>query len=231
MSTLKVIAFDLDDTLYLERDYVLSGFRATGVWIEDSFGIAAQKVFQELWQLFQRGVHGNTFDVWLSSHPELAQKVSVQQLVELYRSHTPEIRLLAGMSGLLDHCREQGILLALISDGFLRSQERKVKALGLDRWVETTIYTDTWGRSFWKPHARAFEEVMRLWYSEPEGLAYIADNPEKDFVTPRRIGWRTVRLRLPAQLRYENEPFSDEYAAESEAGSVKQLKKVLQEWL
>ena len=231
MRTLEGIVFDLDDTLYLERDYVMSGFRAIGVCVEDSFGIEAQVVFEELQQLFQRGVRGNTFDLWLSSHPELAQKVSVHELVELYRSHTPEIGLLPRMPTLLSYCQQLGTPLGLISDGFLRSQERKAKVLRLERWIETRIYTDAWGKPFWKPHARAFEEIMRLWSSEPKRLAYIADNPRKDFVTPRRIGWKTVRLRIPAQLRYENEPFSAEYAAEVEAESVEQLEKVLEEWL
>ena len=230
-SILKGIAFDLDDTLYLERDYVMSGFRAVAARIEEDFGIPSRKVLQELWRLFQRGVRGNTFDLWLSTQHELAHKVSAHELVGLYRSHKPEIELMPGTPGLLGYLRQRGMPLALISDGFLKSQQRKAKVLELEKWIEIMIYTDAWGKPFWKPHARAFEEIMRLWSSGPERLVYVADNPEKDFVTPRRLGWKTVRLRLPAQLRYRNDPFSVEYAAEVEVGSVEHLKGVLEEWL
>ena len=34
-----VVIFDLDDTLYAERDYALSGFRAAGRWARDALGV------------------------------------------------------------------------------------------------------------------------------------------------------------------------------------------------
>ena len=35
----KVFVFDIDDTLYLERDYVHSGFQAVGAWFQQEFEI------------------------------------------------------------------------------------------------------------------------------------------------------------------------------------------------
>ena len=37
--TVRCVAFDLDDTLYLERDYVRSGFWAVGRWIESHVAV------------------------------------------------------------------------------------------------------------------------------------------------------------------------------------------------
>ena len=34
------VVFDVDDTLYLERDYVRSGFRAVGVWASRWLGLS-----------------------------------------------------------------------------------------------------------------------------------------------------------------------------------------------
>ena len=42
---------------------------------------------------------------------------------------------------------------------------------------------------------------------------YVGDNPAKDFVTPRRLGWQTVRLRVHGQLRFTEEPPSPAYRA------------------
>lgn len=156
--------------------------------MEEVFGIAAQETLQELWRLFEEGVRGNMFDLWLSRHPELVQKISVRELVEVYRCHEPEIKLLDEMPGLLGCLQQEGVALGLVSDGFLKSQQRKAKALGLEEWIETMIYTDVWGKPFWKPHPRAFKEIMQLWSSGPESLVYVADNPGKDFVAPRRLG-------------------------------------------
>ncbi len=32
---------------------------------------------------------------------------------------------------------------------------------------------------------------------------YLADNPRKDFVAPRALGWRTVRVRRPESLHVD----------------------------
>ena len=36
---MKAVIFDLDDTLFPERTYVLSGFRAVGDWISETYSI------------------------------------------------------------------------------------------------------------------------------------------------------------------------------------------------
>jgi len=54
-----VVVFDLDDTLYLERDYVRSGFRAVDAWLA-SRGILG--FFGEAWANFENGLRGKAFD-------------------------------------------------------------------------------------------------------------------------------------------------------------------------
>ncbi|MEL7208731.1 MAG: hypothetical protein AAGK32_10970, partial [Actinomycetota bacterium] len=48
------MVFDIDDTLYLERDYVRSGFNAVGEHVESQFGTAG--VGRRAWELFIEGV-------------------------------------------------------------------------------------------------------------------------------------------------------------------------------
>jgi len=104
------------------------------------------------------------------------------------------------MEGLLDVAAGRGLPLALVSDGSLEAQRRKVEALDLARRFDPILLTDAWGRAFWKPHPRAFEAVQARLALEPGALVYIANNPAKDFQAPRALGWRTVRVHLPGQL-------------------------------
>ena len=53
------------------------------------------------------------------------------------------------------------------------------------------------------------------------------NNPEKDFVAPRRLGWDTVRLRLPGQLRNEAAPPTGAHAPAGEAASFARLRELL----
>ena len=59
------VVFDLDDTLYAERDYVLSGMGAVAAWVEAELGSGADEAFAELVALFDQGVRGRVFDLWL----------------------------------------------------------------------------------------------------------------------------------------------------------------------
>src|SRR3546814_13775930 len=86
-----VVVLDLDDTLYLERDYVRSGFKAVEQWL--ALERAAAGFSDTCWRLFEGGHRGDIFDqglleLGLDSHAEL-----VAQLVTVYREHHPDIAL------------------------------------------------------------------------------------------------------------------------------------------
>src|SRR5690606_36032131 len=89
MKTWQAIIFDLDDTLYSERSFVLSGFRAVAAHIAEQVSLPSEDVYQQLEKLFRQGVRGNTFDLWLSEQ-QLADQIAVHDLVEVYRNHTPD---------------------------------------------------------------------------------------------------------------------------------------------
>lgn len=195
------VAFDLDDTLYLERDYVKSGFRAVAEYAAAGTAVAAEDAFGFLWEQFLAGARGTTFDGLLAHHPELAARRNVADLVARYREHAPTIDYLPGAEALLGELRALGVPLAVISDGPLVSQRAKADALGVGRYADPVILTDLWGAAFWKPHARAFKAVGEAFELPPERLVYVGDNPVKDFHAPRTLGWTSVRLRLPGQVR------------------------------
>ncbi len=187
----RVIVFDLDDTLYLERDYVRSGFQA----VERRLGVDG--FCATAWRLFEAGARGDVFDQAMARH---GIRTPVAELVEVYRSHAPDIVLRPEVLSLIRELASQGRALALISDGAHVSQAAKVEALGLAGLLDPIILTDAWGADFWKPHARAFETVMAAHGGDGAEYVYVADNPAKDFLAPRELGWRTIRMRWPGAL-------------------------------
>ena len=221
------VVFDLDDTLYLERQYVASGFRCVARLLGRSLGIGPDLVYAHLMELLRQGQRGRTFDLLIERFPTIGRLHTVQDLVDTYRKHRPHIRLLPGMSALLHSLRQAGVRLGLVSDGNLASQTVKVDALQLDSLLDLIVLTDTWGKEFWKPHPRGFERVQEVWNLHGSALVYVGDNPAKDFVAPKRMGWRTVRLRLPGQLHFEDDPPGASFAPEIEVRSVTELTEVL----
>jgi putative hydrolase of the HAD superfamily len=192
------VVFDVDDTLYLERDYVFSGFAAVGEWAGKWLGIPQ---FAEVCRSAHNAGHrGNIFDEALAHCGVRPTSELISTLVAIYRVHVPGIRLCADAALALEALAVQ-FPLAIVSDGPAISQSRKVETLGLNRFASPIVLTEIIGREFGKPHPRAFQEVQQL--VKAHHLVYVADNPLKDFIAPRELGWSTIRIRRPEGLHAE----------------------------
>jgi putative hydrolase of the HAD superfamily len=216
------VVFDLDDTLYLERDYVRSGFQHVAGLVATS-GEEMHELAAWLWRAFEDGVRGDTFDRLIATHPELAGRVTPAELVAAYRGHPPSISLLPGVTDLLGHLRARSQRLGVLSDGPLASQHQKAEALRLEEWFDPILFTGSRPEGFAKPGVLGFEWIASRWRLPNAELAYVADNPLKDFVGPRRLGWLTVRLRIPQQLRFALEPVGDGDQADVEIADAASL--------
>lgn len=197
----KVLVFDLDDTLYLERDYVRSGFECVGQSLRDRYGISGAGLYA--WKLFKEGVRGDTFNR-IAAKFELPQE-SVQLMVSIYREHEPMIALEPDAEKFLDDLEPDVIGTGIITDGFAAGQWKKVRALGLDQIVDHIIVTGDHGREWTKPSRKPFERIESSFPAGGVEFTYFGDNPMKDFEAPRELGWRTVRVRRPPGLHFEND--------------------------
>ena len=194
-----VVVFDVDDTLYLERCYVRSGFVAVGRALAERHRVDG--VADQLWQGFLDGVRGDAFDRVLRASGIEGGSALVAELVETYRSHRPDIELLPDAVDLLDAL--DGRPAAAITDGPAVSQRAKVTSLELHRWMDPVILTAELGPGHGKPDPLAYESVEATLGVAPGRCWYIADNPRKDFVTPLARGWTAVRIRRPLSLHRE----------------------------
>lgn len=206
---LHTIVFDLDDTLYLERDFVLSGFAAADRCLASERGTAG---FAECaGRLFAEGKRGKVFDAALAELGIEPTPASVDRLVAAYREHEPSIALCEDSVATLEWAAP-GFRLALITDGYAAVQVRKIRGLGLESRIPCRIVTDEIGRAFWKPSPEPYRHVMQHFPGAPEGYVYIGDNPRKDFTSARALGWRTVRIRRPGGEHSEYIATADEEA-------------------
>jgi putative hydrolase of the HAD superfamily len=196
---MRMVCFDLDDTLVSEREYVESGLRAAGDRIDELVGAGASGSggwLVEEWRrargrdLFQRRLHSLGADPgWLPD------------VVRAYRDHEPVISPREGAREVLEALVRRGDRISLISDGHRETQRRKWRASGLSAHpFEPVVFTDERGRDHWKPHPWSFEAVMRA-APDVSAFVYVADNDEKDFLAPNRLGWVTVQLLHPDNLR------------------------------
>jgi putative hydrolase of the HAD superfamily len=180
-----VIVFDLDDTLYHERDYQLSGIAHVASVVGRA---AAKDVSSAVHEALGKGA-----DLWdaacaAGGLPPGAK----EQLLWLYRLHPPEIALTQGAREALEFARKAAKGIAILTDGRSVTQRLKLRALGLAD-IPAFISEETgWG----KPDERAYSNVMAK--LPATHYVYVADNPTKDFVSANTLGWTTFGL-LPRE--------------------------------
>jgi putative hydrolase of the HAD superfamily len=193
------VAFDLDDTLFLERDYVRSGFQAADRFLKDRLD-PPRDWFGPLWADFQAGVRGHAFNRALQAAGHAPEAALVADLVRCYRTHRPNLTPCDDVVPALDALRLPPERLGVITDGPVEMQRAKFEALDLAPRFGPVIYTDLWGVEFRKPHPRAFEEFEKCARCPADRCVYVSDNPAKDFAAPHRRGWTTVRVVRPGGL-------------------------------
>jgi putative hydrolase of the HAD superfamily len=216
-----IVVFDLDDTLYLERDYVRSGFAACDAWATAELGVSG--LGAACWQLFVDGGRNDTFDRALAELGHAGGPEVVRRLVEVYRAHDPDIALLPDAAAAIERFGARHRL-AVVSDGPEASQGAKARRLGAAEWSDCTVLTATLPPGNGKPSPMAFRVIEDRLGERGRRCAYVADNPAKDFAGPAALGWTTVRVRRPGQL-HEAVPSGAD--VEAEIGDLDALEAAL----
>lgn len=188
------VIFDLDDTLYSEKQYVRSGYKAVAKLL------GHEALADRLWTYFENGKPA--IDELLNELGCMGRK---EECLEAYREQIPEITLYDGVVDLILELKSKGIMVGIITDGRVSGQKRKLQALGLDMLIDDIIITDELGGTqFRKPCDIAFRIMQHRWGLPFEQMAYVGDNVEKDFQAPRQLGMRSVFFRNKDGIYFDN---------------------------
>ncbi len=192
---LKAIVFDLDDTLFGEKEYVRSGYRAVA-------GILPQvkDCEEKLWRSFEGGK--SVFDEVLQNEGIYTDELK-QKCLSTYRFQQPDIHLYDGVAEMFVQLGTVGYKLGIITDGRPESQRAKIEALRLRKYVDHIIITDELGGiEYRKPNDTAFRMMRERLGAEYFEMCYVGDNIKKDFMAPKKLGMKCICFRNNEGLYY-----------------------------
>jgi len=188
---IRALIFDLDDTLYRESDFVASGYRAVARHIAGRSGLDSHILFSSMMETFASQGREAVFTALREQF--LDASTPLDELVGIYRRHTPQISLYPGYFDLLqDFSRKYR--LGLITDGLPEVQERKVQALQLESVMERIIYTWEYGSENEKPHPFSFSLMLESLQTKSDSALFVGDNYEKDCRGAHRSGMKCAQL-------------------------------------
>ena len=192
----KAAIFDLDDTLYAEKAYVKSGYKAVAAAFPQ-----IENMQEKLWNAFLRG--GKAIDEVLTAENACTEE-NKEKCLQIYRFHTPTIALYEGVEDMLKRLKNAGVKLGLITDGRSEGQRAKIKALGIENLFDSVIITDELGGvEYRKPCERAFVLTCERLGVAFADAVYIGDNLRKDFIAPEKLGMKACYFKNPDGLYTE----------------------------
>lgn len=180
-----VVLFDMDDTLYSEKDYVKSGFD------EIAKAYPSVKDFsRRLWNAFLE--RKPAIDYVLKQEGLLKEK---ENCLLIYRNQRPAISLYPGVYDMLLRIGKRKKL-GIITDGRVEGQKAKIEALSLEKIFDRIIITDELGGiDFRKPNTKAFVLMKEHFGSDYSKMCYIGDNLEKDGMAPEQLGIEFIHFQ------------------------------------
>lgn len=188
-----VVVFDLDDTLYPERDFAISGYNAVCSYIlQHTHSLPSIDAGVEtMTAALDSG--NNPFDVLESTFPGSAPESRIPELLNIYRYHTPHLTLPQASLEILQYLGENGIRMGIITDGRSKTQRNKIEALGISGFFapDNILISEETGKE--KTTPEPFIHFVHR-YVNARKFIYVGDNPSKDFKIPNMLGWETICL-------------------------------------
>lgn len=182
---IKTVIFDMDDTLYGEKEYVRSGYKCVSERVPN-----VDNAEEKLWQFFTDGK--SAIDELLITEGIYTDELKTA-CIKAYRYQVPDIHLYPGVKDMLISLKQQGYNIGIITDGRVEGQEAKIKVLQLDKLVDKIIITDSLGGiEFRKPCAQSYTLMSEYFNTNYSDMIYVGDNPKKDFIACEKLGIRAV---------------------------------------
>lgn len=216
---MKVVCFDLDDTLYKEIDYLHAAYRL----IAQRFGgDRSNELYYQMLAWYE--TKEDVFQMIVSLYPTIDKT----GLLNMYRYDVRKLSFPTEIAEVLMAIKESGVKLGLITDGRFLTQKNKIIALGLDKFFDEdmVIISETFGSE--KPSLRNYKYFMNK-FPGCESFAYVGDNLAKDFVGANALGWKTICLLDDGRNIHKQdfEKFDDEYLPNVTVASMKELLEII----
>lgn len=193
---MKVVCFDLDDTLYKEIDYLKSAYMEIAEYAahhcygcSDAPMILAAKAYDVMLQAYTDG--RNAFE---RLNKFLGLNLPISDYLQIYREHKPNLHLSYDTIFTLNALKVSNYVIGLITDGRSVQQRNKIEALRLHRWIDDKdmVISEEFGSE--KPNSANYEYFMER-YTDCRDFIYVGDNLKKDFIAPNALKWTTFCLK------------------------------------
>lgn len=197
--SIRLITFDLDDTLWSVEPVIIQADNALRAWLVRYAPLLGELTSERLKQLRSEVVQQNPYldqqvselryQVLLrallqSGYPQLEAQDLAEQAFQVFLSERQKVDLFTDVLPTLE-CLRHDYMLAALSNG-----NADVRRIGLGKYFSFALNADMLGVA--KPEPHMFLAALARAQVAPEQSIHIGDNPEHDIFGAQQVGMRTV---------------------------------------
>lgn len=187
-SGIRLISFDLDDTLVATRATIEPRVRQTAAMARQQMGLRLSAAAEEAAVTSLLTVEPDVrWDALIAAFGLDPASEAALRVREAYASSASDfLNAMKGASEVLAELSSR-FLVGVLTNGAKRTQREKLRRLGLDRWVNLVLTSDEVGAH--KPAATGFHALCRQLGVEPGEAIHVGDSPINDIVAAQAAGF------------------------------------------
>lgn len=190
---MRLIIFDLDNTLYDENQY----FFAVFMQFCKLHHIAEKEALQAIHQTLQDHIRLTSKDIFqsfLQATPLGFHQTLHNELYTLYTQISCQLNPFEDAIFILSSLQKRRIPFAILTNGSPPAQQNKIKNLNFQNLP--VFFARQKGREYEKPHAKAFELVLESFQNfEAKDCIFVGDHPNADILGAKNMGMMALRLK------------------------------------
>ncbi len=221
---IKVIIFDLDDTLYdCSGTLVVRGRRQVAKTIAKLINCSEEEAYQLQLDMEEKyGVKTNIYEK-IVSHYHLPGAYVQELLEEFVHVEISNITLFSDVVDTLMHLKSQGYKLVLVTSGDTEIQRKKIDVLGLNnRYFDDIVITE---RNNDQSKKACFQEIMKRYDLQPEEVICVGDKIDDELAASKSLGLVTIMFEhgrhYKAYLKVQDKYIKPDYF-------IKHIKDILE---
>ena len=206
------LVFDVDDTLYeqivlfenafrslfdididMEKFYILSRYYSDVKFEASRNG----DMTMDEYHIYRIQEAAKDLGVWLSDEQAL-------NMQKEYKKNQQKLQISNITISILELAKENNVKLGIITNGPSEHQWSKVKALGVERWIDKENIIVSGDYSINKPDVKIFEIMQEKLKLPNDSLYYIGDSLENDIVGATNAGWKVIWINRYKRKSPEN---------------------------
>jgi len=202
---IKVIFFDLDETLYdygsvrkTANQRVAKLVEELGLTSSDVFIQTLRQITKDFYEkyqglpvLFDRKIRFR--EIFKVLNIDVREEIIIKLAEEYWNFVYQHIKPYPDVVPVLEFLRNQGYKLGIISDGLIDVQLNRIKALKLEKYFDTFTFSEEVGKN--KPALEIFQLALKKANCSPSEAMMVGDNVKTDIAGANKVGMTSVWIR------------------------------------